>query len=200
MFLVTARRIRMQKVHELWTFSALPRVSNPDVHHGKCVTHVPWCLPGSLTSSSLWCRWRGKRSRHSRCMRTAQFYVSGKRPIAVVLRLVSCIYNQETIDINTICNHTQCSNWNNLTLPQRIRDFMICHIASGLFAVPSIDDKINNIKSAGQSHHNLWCFYISYRILSGYYKSLNICQMTRIKQLAGWGMGCIFWVQGVTYV
>ena len=26
-------------------------------------------------------RWRGKRSRHSRCMRNPQFYVSGKRPI-----------------------------------------------------------------------------------------------------------------------
>ena len=26
-------------------------------------------------------RWRGKRSRHSRCMRNPQFYLSGKRPI-----------------------------------------------------------------------------------------------------------------------
>ena len=26
-------------------------------------------------------RWRGKRSRHSRCMRNAQFYASGKRPM-----------------------------------------------------------------------------------------------------------------------
>ena len=38
-------------------------------------------LLGSLTSSLLWSRWRGKRSRHSRCMRNPQFYVSGKRPI-----------------------------------------------------------------------------------------------------------------------
>ena len=29
-------------------------------------------------------RWRGKRSRHSRCMRIPQFYVSGKRPIVMV--------------------------------------------------------------------------------------------------------------------
>ena len=25
-------------------------ISNPGVHHGTCVTHVPWCLSGSLTN------------------------------------------------------------------------------------------------------------------------------------------------------
>ena len=54
-------------------------------HHGlavpTCVTHVPWCMSGSLTSGFLWSRWRGKRSRHSRRMRNLQFYVSGKRPM-----------------------------------------------------------------------------------------------------------------------
>ena len=25
------------------------RVSDPDMHQGTCVTHVPWCMPGSLT-------------------------------------------------------------------------------------------------------------------------------------------------------
>ena len=67
------------------TFSSPPRVSDPDMHHGTCVTHVPWCLPGSLTSSLLWIRWRGKRSRHSRRMRNTQFYVSGKRPMGCTL-------------------------------------------------------------------------------------------------------------------
>ena len=43
-----------------------PRISDPDMHHDTCVTHVPWCMPGSLTSDFLWSRWRGKRSRHSR--------------------------------------------------------------------------------------------------------------------------------------
>ena len=63
------------------TFS--PRVSDPDMHHGTCVTHAPWCMSGSLTSSSLRSRWRGKRSRHSRCMCNPQFYVSGKRPMGI---------------------------------------------------------------------------------------------------------------------
>ena len=49
------------------------------MHHGTCVTHVPWCIPGSLTSNFLWSRWRGKRSRHSRHMCNQQFCVSGKR-------------------------------------------------------------------------------------------------------------------------
>ena len=63
------------------TFSPPPRVSDPDMHHGTFVSHVPWCMPGSLTSGFLWSRWRGKRSRHSRRMRNPQFYVSGKRPM-----------------------------------------------------------------------------------------------------------------------
>ena len=26
-----------------------PLVNDPDMHHGTCVTHVPWCMSGSLT-------------------------------------------------------------------------------------------------------------------------------------------------------
>ena len=63
------------------TFSPPPRVSDPDMHHGTCVTHVPWCIAGSVTSGFLWTRWREKRSRHSRRMRNPQCYVSGKRPM-----------------------------------------------------------------------------------------------------------------------
>ena len=42
------------------TFSPSPQVSDPDMHHGTCVTHVPWCMPGSLTIGFLWNRRRGK--------------------------------------------------------------------------------------------------------------------------------------------
>ena len=65
------------------TFSPPPRISDPDMHHGTCVTHVPWCMLGSLTSGFLWSRWWGKRSRHSRWMRNPQFYLSGKRTIGL---------------------------------------------------------------------------------------------------------------------
>ena len=40
-------------------FSPPPPVSNPDIHHGTRVTHVPWCKQGSLTSGFIWSRWRG---------------------------------------------------------------------------------------------------------------------------------------------
>ena len=59
----------------------LSRVSDPDIHHGSCMTHVLWCLPGSLSNGFLWSRWWGKRSQHSWHMRNLQFYVSGNRPM-----------------------------------------------------------------------------------------------------------------------
>ena len=52
-----------------------PWVSDPDMHHGTCMTHVLCCMLGSLTSGFLWSR------RHSLYMCNTQFYVSGKRPI-----------------------------------------------------------------------------------------------------------------------
>ena len=33
------------------TFSPPPPVSDLGMHHGTCVTHVPWCMPGSLAIS-----------------------------------------------------------------------------------------------------------------------------------------------------
>ena len=71
------------------TFSPPPRVSDCDMHHGTCVTHVPWCMLGSLTSGFLWSRWRERRSRHSQRMRNPQLYVSGKRPMAWSLLFIS---------------------------------------------------------------------------------------------------------------
>ena len=62
-------------------FQRKPLVSDPGIHHGTCVTHVPWCMSGLLN-----CGGGGKRSRHSRRMRNSQLYVSGKRPMASILR------------------------------------------------------------------------------------------------------------------
>ena len=49
-----------------------PLVSDPGLYHGTCVTHVPWCMSGSLN--------RGKGIPGA-CATRTQFYVSGKRPI-----------------------------------------------------------------------------------------------------------------------
>ena len=79
-----ARYIKLRVAHApgmLGTFPPPQRVSDPDMHHGTCVAHVPWYMSGSLTSGFLWSRWRGKRSQHSQRMRNPWFYVCGKRPM-----------------------------------------------------------------------------------------------------------------------
>ena len=63
------------------TFSLPPRVSDPDMYHGTRIRHMPWCMPGSLTSGFLWSRWWKKRSQHPRRMHNPQFYVSSKKTI-----------------------------------------------------------------------------------------------------------------------
>ena len=55
-----------------------PWVSDPNMHHDTCVTHVSWCMPGSLTNGFLWSRWLGKT--FPAFPEHAQFYVSSKRP------------------------------------------------------------------------------------------------------------------------
>ena len=85
-----ARYVKLRVAHVpsmSGTFSPPPCVSYPDMHHGTCVTHVSWCMLGSLSLNSgfLWSRWRGKRSQHSRRMRNPQFYVSGKRSMVSYL-------------------------------------------------------------------------------------------------------------------
>ena len=83
-----ARYVKLRVAHAPGmpgTFSPSPWVSDPDMHHGTWVTHVPWYMSGSLTSGFLWSWWRGKRSRHCPRMRNPQFYVSGKRPIYGVI-------------------------------------------------------------------------------------------------------------------
>ena len=76
-----ARYVKLRFEHAPWmpgTFPPPPWFSDPDINHGKCVTHVPYCMPGN--------RWRGKRSRHSRRMLNPQCYIPGKRPMSPPLK------------------------------------------------------------------------------------------------------------------
>ena len=60
-YMPLARYIKLQVAHApgmLGTFFPPPRVSDPDMHHDTCVTHVPWCMPRSLTNAFVWSRWR----------------------------------------------------------------------------------------------------------------------------------------------
>ena len=111
-------------------FSPPPRVSYPEMHNGTCVTHVPWCMPGSLTSGFLWSRWRGNRSRHSRRMRNPQFYVSVKRPIAGISKMKLAIQLLEVIEM---------ANRSNLKVSSC--DVYICqgiHLVLFRFEIPSL--------------------------------------------------------------
>ena len=109
-----------------------PRVSDPGMHHGTCVTHVPWCRPGKLTGGFLWSRWRGKRSRHSLRMLNPQFYVSGKRPtrpgVNATIRTRLCDYkywntsNQSQVSAVIACYH-KMSNKSGLNGPG---SFLLC--------------------------------------------------------------------------
>ena len=57
------RYVKLGVTHALGmpgTFSPPPWVSDPDIHHGTCMTHVPWCIPGSLISCFLWSSVTGK--------------------------------------------------------------------------------------------------------------------------------------------
>ena len=76
------------------TFSPPLRVSDPDMNHGTCLTHVPWFMLGSLTNGFLWSRWQGKRSRLSWRMHNPQFYVSGKGPIENTNKINTSRYRQ----------------------------------------------------------------------------------------------------------
>ena len=55
------------------TFFPIPQVSDPNMDHGTCVTHVPWCIQGSLTSGFLWSRWRGNVPGHPSTCATRNF-------------------------------------------------------------------------------------------------------------------------------
>ena len=87
------RYVKLQVAHAPGmpgTFSPPPiqrklLVSDPGMHQGTCVTHVPWCMWGIADLG-----WRGKRSRHSRRMRSLQCCVSGKRHIAKAGTIVLC--------------------------------------------------------------------------------------------------------------
>ena len=89
----------------LGTFSPPPWVSDPDMHYGTCVTHVPWCMPGSLISGFLWSLRRKKRSRHSWRTRNPQFCVSGTRPVATG-KLEDIYYNTYCIYIRYAISRT----------------------------------------------------------------------------------------------
>ena len=73
------RYVKLRVAHAPGMFSPPPRAS---MLHGTCVTHVPWSMPGSLTSGFLW--WRGNRSSIPSACAPLNFAYLVKRPVMVL--------------------------------------------------------------------------------------------------------------------
>ena len=87
--------------------------SDPGMHYGTCMAHVPWCMPGSLT------RGGGENVPGiPGALRNPQFCVSGKRPIVStdiwqhqpyqmnIHQLITCLTNWHVFGvIQTSTNH-----------------------------------------------------------------------------------------------
>ena len=77
-----ARYVKLRVAHSPGMFPhhqlhIKPLINDPSMHHGTCVTHVPWCMSGLLIRG-------GGESVPGIPLRmhNANFYVSGKRPIS----------------------------------------------------------------------------------------------------------------------
>ena len=109
------------------------QVSDPDMHHGTCVTYVPWCVPESLTSGFLWSQWQGKRSRHSRRMRNPQFYISVKRPMKATIYMLLNYYEEMYMYVAKLDSFTlKCACiWNPIPCQSSACIFLCQHLAAG---------------------------------------------------------------------
>ena len=132
-------------------FPISPRVRDPDMHHGTCVTYVSWCMTGSLTSGFFF---REKRSfppfpAHAQ----PATYVSGKWPISTVLYFLMFMFNYGSCQL-----HTKHLNifWDtsqprcNLCRPLWVGDNdwgIVCQVTEGEWCQNSIEERLITISS-----------------------------------------------------
>ena len=82
-----------------------PLVSNPGIHHGTCVTHVPWCMSGLLTSG-------GRETFPAFSVHAqSQFYVSGKRHRALIRRNCNAVSSKCFICVIFCCESIYIRYW-----------------------------------------------------------------------------------------
>ena len=91
------------------TFSPPTLVSDPDMHHGTCVTHVPWCMPGSLISGFLWSRWRGNCDRIPGACATRNFTYLVRGPLCSDIWVSVSMMPHSSPDYSNEKNITNCS-------------------------------------------------------------------------------------------
>ena len=80
------------------TFSTPPRVNDSYIHYGTFMTHVSWCMPGSLTLKSV----VGKTFPAFPRIRNPQFYVSGKRLMVEDVRIEHVTYSEPLSDCDSM--------------------------------------------------------------------------------------------------
>ena len=100
------------------TFSSPPWVSHPDMHHGTCVTQVPWFMPGSLTSGFIWSQRQGDNvpGIPGACA-TRNFTYLARGPLADTSRCGRCSHVPRSqgqtlvteLPLQCVIRHTSCS-------------------------------------------------------------------------------------------
>ena len=95
---ILTRYVKLRVAHAPGTFSPPLRVSDPDMHHGTCVTHVPRCMPGSLTSGFVWSRCRESVPSIPGACATRSFAYLARGPLLFLMLCQSALtYNLPTI-------------------------------------------------------------------------------------------------------
>ena len=140
-------------------FPRPPQVSDPGMHHSTCVTHMPRCMPGSLTSGFLWNRWLEK---------TFPAFPAHAQP--AILRTVKCHYNACHYSTNASLTRSILGSQTAPTCPHdhpRVAQHMgyrceIMAVSSATAAMTPLCSHTNGIK---QRHPTCWlCQYSGFMI------------------------------------
>ena len=99
-----------------------PRVSDPGMHHGTCVTHVPWCMSGLLTcdggenvpgipgacAPAIWRIWQEAHVRKMGTGRNCWWYVTGCGTILILLQLTGTWILRFSINYTDVTRASWC--------------------------------------------------------------------------------------------
>ena len=194
------------------TFYPPPRVSDPDTHHGMCVTHVPWCMLGSLTNCFYWSMWWGKRSRHFRRMRNPQFYLSVRGPCARNVRAADSFEMLRFVFLlKCFCPILQRMKYRTCINRERLQiksDLFSSHESGIILCMhPANEKRIYNVKGAYKNDPWWMCFHAAQppfllaekEILQAKRGNKNLnCQMTA-KHIWTWTSNTIIVLCGHSY-
>ena len=137
-------------------------VSDPGMHHGTCVTHVPWCMSGSFTCGE------GKRSRHSRRMRIRNFVYLARGPSSHTLGFANEVrnfnrhYSPSVVLQMAARAVVQSTSYHPPLGPLPMATHPICNLSS-----PAVDPQYGQLVYVGYQpldHSNVLCWnnYYSY--------------------------------------